>query len=199
MVAVAFALCENQYIAQHAAGIQLRDKLLRCFGLYPASFTFTKTKEGKPYAVDAPFHFSISHSGKLSCCAMSAVLPFSEENAAFPLNIERCPYTSARVSWTWTDSMLLLPETCGNVGVDIEMADFDADLTRLSKITKRYLHEADPPSCAADFYQSWTRREALGKFTGEGFFTKMASDVSLSSFRLKLKEQTYFLSIAYSP
>ncbi len=198
MVAVAFAFCENQYPAQHAAAVQLRDKLLCCFGLDPAFYTFSKTKEGKPYAVDAPFHFSISHSGILCCCAVSADFPFSDEIEGAPLTLEPCTCTSGHPSWTWTNGLLLLPEVSGNVGVDIEMVDLDADLERLSKITKRYLQGAASPSNTADFYQSWTRREALGKFTGEGFFTKMAaSDTRLFSFQLKLKEQTYFLSIAY--
>lgn len=199
MVATAFAICENQYIAQHAAGIQLRDRLLQCFGMTPSFYTFKKTKEGKPFAVDAPFHFSISHSGTLCCCAMSAEVPFSEKNAAFPANMKLCPCTSDHdVSWEWTQGALLLPEISGNIGVDIERVDFDTNLDRLSKITKRYLHEADPPSNAAEFYQSWTRREALGKFTGEGFFTKAASGVQMLTFQLKLKKQTYFLSIAYN-
>lgn len=200
MVAAAFATCENQYIAQHDAGIQLRDKLLQCFGMHPSFYTFAKTQEGKPYAVDAPFHFSISHSGTLCCCAISANLPFSKQVQEISLNMELSPCTPGPASWSWTDGILLLPDISGNIGVDIERVDFDANLDRLSKIIKRYLHEADPPSNAADFYQSWTRREALGKFTGEGFFTKVPShDVCLLSFQLKLQEQIYFLSMAYSP
>lgn len=33
--------------------------------------TFDITKEGKPYVCNAPFHFSLSHSGKYAVCAIS--------------------------------------------------------------------------------------------------------------------------------
>ena len=198
MVAAAFATCENQYIAQHNAGIQLRDKLLQCFGIHPSFYTFAKTREGKPYAIDAPFHFSISHSGTLCCCAISANLPFLNNNTAFSVNMELCPCTTSPLTWSWTDGVLLLPEISGNIGVDIERVDFHANLDRLVKIARRYLRETDLPSNAADFYQSWTRREALGKFTGEGFFTRAVSDARILTFQLRLRDDSYFFSLAYT-
>lgn len=199
MVAVAFESCENQYAVQHAAGIRLRNTLLYYFGLDSAAYIFSKTNDGKPYAVDAPFHFSISHSGELCCCAVSAELPFSSEIRGASLKIELHPCTPDPTAWEWTNGILFLPEVSGNIGIDIEKVDLSADLARLAKITKRYLHTADAPASADDFYYSWTRQEALGKFTGEGFFTKTTADAKFSSFRLNLEKQKYFLSVAYSP
>ncbi len=198
MAAVVFALCENQYAAQHAAGIRLRNTLLHCFGLDPKAYIFSKTNEGKPYAVDAPFHFSISHSDALCCCAMSAEFPFSCETGDASLKMELYPCAPDCTVWEWTNGILFLPEVSGNIGIDIEKVDFGADLARLSKITKRYLHTTSVPTSIEDFYHSWTRQEALGKFTGEGFFTKTTTDAKLSSFRLNLEKQIYFLSIAYN-
>ena len=168
MVAVAFASCENQYAVQHAAGIRLRNTLLHCFGLDPAAYIFSKTNEGKPYAVDDPFHFSISHSGELCCCAVSVELPFSSEIRGPSLKMELHPCASNPIAWEWTNDILFLPEVSGNIGVDIEKVDSGADLARLSKITKRYLHTADAPASADDFYHSWTRQEIHRR----GFFYK---------------------------
>ena len=198
MVAVAFTSCENTYTAQHAAGIRLRDHLLYGFGLDPAAYVFEKTKEGKPYAVNTPFHFSISHSRELCCCAVSANAHFSEEDALESPTIVLHPDPCVSTTWVWENGMLLFPEATGNIGIDIEKVDFSADLHRLEKIAKRYLHSADAPSNAAEFYRLWTRQEAYGKYTGEGFLAKPSSSTVLTSFRLQQEEDTYFLSLAYS-
>lgn len=198
MVAIAFASCENTYMAQHAAGIRLRDRLLCRFGLNPAAYAFEKTKEGKPYAAGAPFHFSISHSAELCCCAVSTDAHFSKEDPSASHAIVLQPDPCMPTTWMWENGTLLFPEVTGNIGVDIEKVDFSADPLRLEKIAKRYLHCADAPSNANEFYRLWTRQEAYGKYTGEGFLARPSSNTILTSFRLQQGEDTYFLSLAYS-
>lgn len=110
MVAIAFASCENTYMAQHAAGIRLRDRLLCRFGLNPAAYAFEKTKEGKPYAAGAPFHFSISHSAELCCCAVSTDAHFSKEDLSASHAIVLQPDPCMSTTWMWENGTLLFPE-----------------------------------------------------------------------------------------
>lgn len=198
MVAVAFSFCESTYAAQHETALRLRDALLNRFGLDPGAYVFAKTKEGKPYAANAPFHFSISHSGALCCCAVSSNAHFSKKDVSKSpaIVLHPDPYVSA--AWVWENNMLLFPKITGNIGIDIEKVDFDADLHRLEKIAKRYLHNTDAPLSADEFYRLWTRQEAYGKYTGEGFLARPSSSTILTSFRLQEGENTYFFSLAYS-
>ncbi len=200
MVAVAFSACENTYEAQHTAGVHLRDMLLHGFGIKPDDYRFSKTKEGKPYADGAPFCFSISHSRSLCCCAVSADTSFKAD-AAFhlPAGLHVCANMQTMLAWQWENNTLLFPSISGEIGLDLEKVDFDADLSRLIKITKRYLHNAPTPADAADFYKSWTRQEAYGQYTGQGFLAKPDPSVSLYSFRVIHQDNTYFLSLACNP
>lgn len=200
MIVVAFASCENTYESQHTIGIQLRDMLFHCFHIESDSYTFSKTKEGKPFAVGAPFHFSISHSKTLCCCAVSSDTPLSENTMSYlsdDLQIDAALQNMPL--WKWRKNMLLFPSISGEIGLDLEKVDFDADLPRLKKITKRYLHNAVSPSNAADFFKSWTQQEAYGKYTGQGFLARPEPGVSLYSFRVAQKNDTYFLSLACTP
>lgn len=200
MIAVALSPCENTYASQHTVGIQLRDMLLHRFCIESGSYTFTKTKEGKPFAVDAPFHFSISHSQTLCCCAVSSDASFSESTASYsPADLQIDAELQDMPIWKWEKNILLFPGISGEIGLDLEKIDFDADLSRLKKITKRYLHNANSPSTAADFYKYWTQQEAYGKYTGQGFLAKPEPNVSLYSFRVTHQKDAYFLSLACTP
>lgn len=196
MIAVAFSVCENTYKAQHAAALHLRDMLLCCFGIDPKAYVFKKDKQGKPYAVNASFHFSISHSGTLCCCAVSADTSFSNKIASLSADIRLKPDTLNMPQWKWEKNILLFPGISGNIGMDLEKVNFETEMSKLTKIAERYLYNTEKPSDIADFYRKWTRQEAYGKYTGQGFLAKPESDIPLYSFRICHQEDTYFLTLA---
>lgn len=49
----------------------LEQSLLREYGVCLASLRRERTPEGKPYFVDSPIHFSLSHCQGYVCCALS--------------------------------------------------------------------------------------------------------------------------------
>lgn len=97
------------------AGAVLRFAIEDCTEFNYDELEFDVDENGKPYVKNAPFHFSLSHSGDYAVCAIS-------------------------------DSP---------VGVDIEQ---ERELTE--KFKKRF----------AETILQWTKKEAKGKLTGNGFF-----------------------------
>ena len=177
MIAVAFAPCGTIHASQHAAAIALRDRMIAAAGFDPDAYVHTKTETGKPYAVGAPFTYSLSHSGGLCCCALC----YAGDEKALSL-----PDVTVRMS-----------PGSGDVGVDIEYIDPEKDLIRLQKIAKRYLPESPEIMSAEAFYTAWTRLEACGKCTGDGIFASLPSDDMLfDTFTIEHCGSRYAVSIA---
>ena len=177
MIAVAFAPCGTDHASQHAAAVALRDRLIAAAGLDPDAYVHTKTEKGKPYAMGAPFTYSLSHSGRLCCCALS----YAGDAPLLPL----------------PDAIVRLFPGSGDVGVDIEYIDPEKDLPRLQKIAVRYLPGSPEITNAAAFYAAWTRLEACGKCTGDGIFAPSRSDdMRFDTFTVEHCGERYAVSIA---
>ena len=144
-VFIAHENCPGTYAKQHRAGISLLERLCRERGVQPAGISVTPT--GKPY-FDPPcgLHFSISHTGEHVFCAIAPI----------PIGLDA---EAGAVSEAIARRYLLpyLPKRAQNTpaeGAHSALAEDDFSLDRAV---------------------AWTRRESLGKLTGEGFFV---SDVS---------------------
>lgn len=123
------------------------------------------TPLGKPYTPSRPdVAFSITHSGSLAACAL---LTLDGDHIEQPLSI----------------------------GVDIQRADGSGsarDDKSIIRFAKRFYSEAEVAEilAASDkksaFYRIWTMKEALLKYTGEGFSRPLKSaDTKSKSFGVK--------------
>ncbi len=66
-------------------------------------------------------------------------------------------------------------------GIDIQISK-DMDMRRYEKIIQRYYSENEKIFCDKygmdGFFRIWSHREAVGKYTGEGFYSKMPDFVN---------------------
>lgn len=106
----------------------------------PIPLTYRYGEKGKPYLEKLPLYFSVSHSGEYVLCAVSEK----------------------------------------EIGADIQYKGFgkeEKQEERMEKISRRFFAESEYKaleSCQTDtekrnlFFDLWTKKEALGKLTGEG-------------------------------
>jgi len=122
----------------------------------PGEMSIQRTAKGKPMLRDHPeIHFSVSHSGNLWACAFSA----------------------------------------DPVGLDLEKRDPGIGERKVGKTEERYLRIARRFFSAEEFdyvrvngilgfYQIWVRKEAYGKYTGEGVFPSFEELVTVAEGEL---------------
>ncbi len=174
MIYIAFEKCENTPASQHEAGVIARDRLFSLFHI----IADVKTNEnGKPFIDDNSYHFSISHSGTIACCALRC----KEENYGLP------------------EDIFTVFENCeGDVGIDIQQVPLPSELERMNRIAARYFGGTyDTTEC---FARAWTRKEALCKYEGTVLVKALKMDESEHSFftgTMEINGDKYAISVCY--
>ena len=134
-------------------------------GIAPESISFGIKEHGKPYAKDLTVEFNISHSGDMVVCAV--------DNNPIGIDIEQIrPIDLTVAKRICTDEELLY--LFGHMPTEQDFT-YTTDTEILTR-----------------FFELWTAKEAYGKYSGEGLFSKVyGEDVTVNHINLK----TYILSI----
>ena len=200
MIAVALGRCGDSYESQHLVGVYLRNALIRASGRNVEECIFTKEQNGKPRAWGADgeeIYYSVSHSHGIAVCAVAADdFSISEENGydELPMTSDTSADSDKRAS------VLVLPVAhSGEIGADIELVN-TGNASRYKAIAKRYLAVNDTDDLSYDdFFRLWTRREALGKLTGNGVINPGVSEDEFSFFTFKISSdgQEWYMSVCF--
>lgn len=148
--------CEADKKRTVAADMLVRRAISARWGVPPDQIRFALGKHGKPYAVDIPLHFSVSHAGDMAVCAL--------DERPVGIDIERIRPTDLRPA-----RRIGTPEElCRLFGRPPQSGDFAV---------------TDDPVLLTRFFELWTAREAAGKLTGGGLLSRPSFPVDLRYIR----------------
>lgn len=164
MIFIGFASCGKSHAEQRSAAALLAEKMILKYTGQRLKYGDAKrTDKGKPYFEElCGVDFSISHSESLVMCAVS-VKGLENFIGALPL----CGDTEIQNAY-------FIDEAPGHlrVGADIELVTENKE--KLSRIARRYFtlsendYIADGGSDPERFFETWTKKESLGKMLGTG-------------------------------
>lgn len=100
------------------------------------------------------------------------------------------------VSVSHTDDLVVVAVSGSNVGIDAEKTD--REVKKQQEITQKYFTEKEKEyaNTREKFLEIWTKKEAYGKFTGEGI-GDIGKDVFSHKGRYEKIEKTGYIIFAY--